>query len=126
MPLWPLAVHAVAVVLLAAAMLGLSHLLGERHRERGTDRPYEAGSPLIGGARRPLAARFYLVAVLFVLFDLEAIYLFAWALVARDLGRAGYAGILVFILLLGAALAYLWRSGALDWGARPDLRGTGR
>jgi NADH-quinone oxidoreductase subunit A len=63
--------------------------------------------------------RFYLVAVLFVIFDLEAVFIFAWAVAARQAGWAGYIEILVFIGVLAAALAYLWRVGALDWHQSP-------
>ena len=116
MPLWPMAVYFAAVVLLVAAMLGLSYVLGQRHRERATGLPYEGGLPSTGSSRVRLTARFYLVAMFFVIFDLEAVFLFAWAVAARELGWPGYWEILVFIAILVATLAYLWRVGALDWG----------
>ncbi len=115
MPLWPLLLYFVLVVLLVAAMLGASALLGERHHERATDAPYEGGIVSQGSARVRLSARFYLVAMFFVIFDLESVFLFAWAVAARELGWAAYLEALIFTLVLVAGLAYLWRVGALDW-----------
>jgi NADH-quinone oxidoreductase subunit A len=114
--LWPLGVYFIAVVILMVIILALSYVLGERHKEHATDEPYEAGAPIIGSARQRLNARFYLVAMFFVIFDLEAVFIIAWALAARPLGWAGYFEILIFIGVLLAALVYLWRVGALDWG----------
>lgn len=116
--LWPLGVYFVAVVVLLAGMLSISWVLGERHKERATDEPFESGVPVIGDTRQRLSAKFYLVAMFFVIFDLEAVFVIAWALAARPLGWAGYIEILIFIGVLMAALVYLWRLGALDWGTR--------
>jgi NADH-quinone oxidoreductase subunit A len=114
-PLWPLAVYGLLVILIVAGMIGISALLGQRHTERATGEPYESGIVSTGSARVRLSVSFYLVAMFFVIFDLEAVYLFAWAVAARELGWAGYAEVLVFVGILVAALAYLWRRGALDW-----------
>lgn len=116
--LWPLVVYFVVAVVLIAALLALSYVLGERHRGRATDEPFEAGVPVTGSARQRLTAKFYLVAMFFVIFDLEAVFIIAWALAARTLGWAGYIEIVIFIGILLAALVYLWRLGALDWGPR--------
>ena len=115
-PLWPLVVYFAAVILLVAGMLALSYLLGERHRARAMDEPYESGIVSTGSARLRFSAQFYLVAMLFVIFDLEAVFIFAWAIAFRELGWAGYVGVLIFIGVLVAALVYAWRRGALDWG----------
>ena len=114
--LWPLLVYFVLVIVLAAGMIGVSYLLGERHREKATGEPYESGITTTGTARLRLSARFYLVAMFFVIFDLEAAFIFAWAIAFRELGWLGYAEVVVFIGILLAALVYLWREGALDWG----------
>jgi len=114
--LWPLLVFAVAVVALVAVLLLVSHVAGERHSERATGDPYESGIASTGTARLRFPAKFYLVALLFVIFDLEAAFLFAWAVAATELGWSGYVGLLVFVLLLVAGLIYEWRQGALDWG----------
>ena len=116
--LWPLALYFVLVVALATALLIASAFLGERHREPSTGLPYESGIVSTGSARLRFAASFYLVAALFVVFDLEAAFLFAWAVALRDLGWPGYVEGVIFIGVLAAALAYLWRSGALDTAAR--------
>jgi NADH-quinone oxidoreductase subunit A len=113
--LWPLALYFGAVVFVAATMVLLSYVLGQRHHERATADPYESGMPVTGSARVRLSAKFYLVAMFFVIFDLEAVFIFAWAVSAREVGWAGYLEILVFIAVLAAALVYLWRLGALDW-----------
>jgi NADH-quinone oxidoreductase subunit A len=113
--LWTLGIYFVAVLLLVATMLAISHVLGERHNEHATGSPYESGILSEGSARVRLSAKFYLVAMFFVIFDLEAVFIFAWAVAARELGWAGYCEIFVFIAILAVALAYLWRLGALDW-----------
>jgi NADH-quinone oxidoreductase subunit A len=115
MDLWPLAVYLVVVTLLVIAMLGLSFVLGQRHHNRATGSPYESGILSQGSARVRLSAKFYLVAMFFVIFDIEAVFIFAWAVAVRETGWAGYAEALVFIVVLLATLIYLWRVGALDW-----------
>ena len=115
MHLWPLGVYLVIVVMLVVAMLGLSFVLGQRHHNRATGTPYESGILSEGSARVRFSAKFYLVAMFFVIFDLEAVFLFAWAVAVRETGWAGYAEVLLFITVLLATLAYLWRVGALDW-----------
>jgi NADH-quinone oxidoreductase subunit A len=96
-------------------MMLISYVMGERHREKETGEPYESGITTTGSARIRLSAQFYLIAMFFVIFDLESAFVVAWAIAARQLGWAGYAEILVFIGFLLAALIYLWRLGALDW-----------
>jgi NADH-quinone oxidoreductase subunit A len=113
---WPLLLFAGLVVVTVSAMLLLSTFLGERHEGRETGEPYESGMPTTGTARTPYPAQFYLVAVFFLIFDLEAVFLFAWAVAAEELGWRGYVEALVFIGVLLAALVYLWKEGALDWG----------
>jgi len=122
MDLWPLAVYLVIVVMLVVAMLGLSFVLGQRHNNRATGSPYESGILSQGSARVRLSAKFYLVAMFFVIFDLEAVFIFAWAVAVRELGWSGYAEAAVFIAVLLATLVYLGRVGALDWG--PGSRRT--
>lgn len=121
--MWPLAVYTAAVLVLAAVMIGLSYFLGQRHHERATGDPYESGIVTTGGARVRHSTRFYLMAVFFVVFDLEAVFLFAWAVAARDVGRPGFVSASIFIGVLLAALIYLWRDGALDWGPQTWKRG---
>lgn len=114
--LWPFAVYFVAVIALVVVMIGLSFILGQRHTDRATGEPYESGIVPSGSAHIRLSAKFYLVAMLFVIFDLEAVFIIAWAISFRETGWPGYVGVLVFIGILVAALVYEWRVGALDWG----------
>ncbi len=116
---WPLAAYLAAVVLVIAAVIAISSVLGQRHRERATGEPFESGILPTGSARLQFSAKFYLIAMFFVIFDLEAIFIFAWAVAAPELGWAGYIEILIFIAVLVAALIYLWRMRALDWGSYP-------
>ena len=120
--LWPLLIYLALVLVVVLGMLGLSHFLGQRHRERATGEPYESGIPPTGSARLRFDVRFYLVAMFFVIFDLEVVFLVAWAVAVRELGWSGYIEALVFIAVLGVALAYLWRIGALDWGTTALMR----
>src|SRR6202046_3273982 len=116
---WPLLVYFVFVIFLVAAVLIVSYLLGQRHSEPATGEPYEGGIVSEGSARVRFSVRYYLVGVFFVVFDLEAVFLFAWAGAAREVGWAGYCEVLLFVGVLVAALVYLWRVGALDWAREP-------
>jgi NADH-quinone oxidoreductase subunit A len=111
-----MAVYLIAVLLLVAAMLGLSYLLGQRHSDRSTGKPYESGIIPTESVATHFNVMFYLVAVLFVLFDIETIFVFAWSVALRELGWQGYMEMLIFIFVLLSALFYLWRLGVLDWG----------
>lgn len=122
-PLWPFAVYAAAALVVAGAMLGISYVLGQRHLGRETSEPYESGISSTGSARLRFSAHFYLIAMLFVIFDIEAVFLFAWAVAFRDVGWAGYLGALVFIAVLSIALLYEWRQGALEWRSRAPAGG---
>ncbi len=115
MTVWPLAVYSAAVFLIVVVMLSLSWVLGQRHREPATDSQYESGIVSQGSAHARLSVKFFLVAAFFVVFDLEAIFLFLWAVAGRDLGWPGYIEALIFSGILLAALVYLLRTGALDW-----------
>ena len=117
MDLWPLGVYVAIVLGLVGAMLGMSYVLGQRHHDRSTEFPYESGIVSEGSARVRLSAKFYLVAMFFVIFDLEAVFLFAWAVAVRETGWTGYAEAFVFVFILLVTLGYLWRVGALEWGS---------
>jgi NADH-quinone oxidoreductase subunit A len=121
---WALIAYIAAVVGLTAAVIAISSLLGQRHSERATGQPFESGVVPTGSARLQFSAKFYLIAMFFVIFDLEAIFVFAWAVAVPELGWAGYIEIAIFVMVLLAALVYLWRVRALDWG--PYLRRPAR
>lgn len=112
---WSFAVFLLGVVGLIAFMLGVSSLLGSKAVGRSKNDPFESGIVPTGGARLRLSAKFYLVAMLFVIFDVEALFLFAWSVSIRESGWAGFVEASIFIAILLAGLVYLWRIGALDW-----------
>lgn len=108
-------IYLTAVFVLVIFMVGASYLLGERHRERATDDPYESGMRVSASTiQNRVDIRFYLIAVFFVIFDLETVFLFAWAVGAREVGWPGYVVAITFIGVLLATLAYLWREGTLN------------
>jgi len=114
--LWPLALYLGLATLVVAGMLLLSAILGQRYSGGAAGDIYECGVVSTGSARMRFSAKFYLMAMFFVVFDLEAVFIYAYAVAFRDLGWLGYAEIVIFIFILGAALFYLWRTGALQWG----------
>ena len=116
--LWPLFLYGGIVLSLVAAMLGLSYVLGQRHKERATGEPYEGGILSTGHARLRFSSQFYMIAMLFVIFDVETVFIYSWAVAFRDLGWYGYFGVLIFVILLFIVLFYEWKNGMLDFG--PD------
>lgn len=114
-PVWPLVVYFAAILFVAGSILILAHFLGHRRRNPATIEPFESGIVSVGTARYRVPIPFYLLAIFFVIFDLEAVFLFAWAIAFRESGWPGYIEAMIFIGILGATLAYLWKLGALDW-----------
>lgn len=117
---WTLPLYIAVIVAAVLAIVAVSSVIGERRARAAPDEPFESGVVTVGYARFRVPAKFYLVAVFFVVFDLESAFLYAWSVSARTAGWAGYVSAMVFIVVLGAALAYLWRAGALDWAPRKD------
>ncbi len=113
---WPFLIYVAAVLVLVGVMIGLSWVLGERHKEKMTDEPYESGVPPTGNARLRFSSHFYLIAIFFVIFDLDAVFIMSWAVSFRELGVAGYLGIVVFIGILIVVLVYEIGIKALDFG----------
>jgi len=111
---WPLGVYFAGVFIVVAGMVVSSYVLGARTRNRKNILPYDSGIISTGSARVRLSADFYLFAMFFVIFDLESVFVYTWAIAVEELGWPGYASISVFVFSLAAALAYLWRLGALD------------
>ncbi|MEQ1868617.1 MAG: NADH-quinone oxidoreductase subunit A [Vicinamibacterales bacterium] len=99
-------------------MIGLSALLGPSRPSVEKSAPYECGMPAVGDARERQSVKFYLVAMIFLLFDIEVAFLYPWAMALRDLGWPGFVQVLLFMALLLTGYIYVWRKGALDWGAR--------
>jgi NADH-quinone oxidoreductase subunit A len=116
---WPLVAYFALVVLLVSAVLLASYALGSRHSEPAMGEPYEGGIVSEGSARVRVSVKYYLVAMFFVIFDLEAVFIFAWAGAVRELGWAGYGEVVLFVGVLLASLIYLWKIGALNWSRDP-------
>ena len=116
--LWPLVVYFVAVIALVLTMLGLSWVLGQQRANAATNDPFESGIVSVGSAQGRISVDFYLIAIFFVIFDLETVFIFAWAIAFFELGWQGYFAMLVFVFVLVIALIYEWRSGALEWGVK--------
>ncbi|MEX2263235.1 MAG: NADH-quinone oxidoreductase subunit A [Bryobacteraceae bacterium] len=112
---FPILVQAVIAMAVAGAMLGLSYLLGKKVRDRVKDLPYECGITPTGSARERFSVKFYLVGMLFILFDIEAVFLYPWVVVYRDLKMFAFVEMLIFIVLILAGFFYIWKKGVLDW-----------
>ena len=113
-----LIIYAVLVLILVAALLFLSGWLGEKKKEPDKPLPFECGIVPTGSARFRYPIPFYLVAAFFLIFDVEAVYLFSWAIAAEPLGWPGWLQISFFIIILLISLFYLWGKGGLEWGPR--------
>ena len=112
---FPVLVQALIAMALAAGLLSVSFILGKRVRNRVKDMPYESGIVPTGDARRRFSVKFYLVAMLFILFDIEAIFLYPWVVVYRELKMFAFVQMLVFVVLILCGFFYIWKKGALDW-----------
>ena len=117
----PLLIHFILAGALASALVLLSWIIGYRRPTRAKLSPYECGMTPIGDARERFSVKFYMVAMLFILFDVEAVFLYPWAIILKDLKRMGQAafGISEMFVYIGIVLVgfwYIWKKGALDWG----------
>jgi len=112
---FPVLLQIVIAMTIAAGMLGASYLLGKRVKNTVKDMPYESGIVPIGDARQRFSVRFYLVGMVFILFDIESIFLYPWAVVYRELKMFAFVEMLIFIVLIVAGFVFIWRKGALDW-----------
>src|ERR1700719_1527311 len=112
---FPVVVQTILAILVAGALITLSFVLGKRVKDRVKDSPYECGIAPTGSARERFSVKFYLVAIVFILFDIEAVFLYPWALVYRELKMFAFVEILLFIVLIVCGFFYIWKKGALDW-----------
>lgn len=103
------------IVVVAGGILLLSYLLGQHKRTREKMMPYECGMTPTGDARHRISIRFYLVAMIFILFDVEVTFLYPWAVIFKELKLFGFIEMLLFIMIVAAGFAYLWKKGVLDW-----------
>ncbi|MBK9167426.1 MAG: NADH-quinone oxidoreductase subunit A [Bryobacterales bacterium] len=112
---FPVLLQAALALAVAIALPVLSFVLGKRLKNAVKDLPYESGITPVGNARQRFSVKFYLVGMLFILFDIEAIFLFPWVVVYRELMLYGFVIMLVFIVLVLDGFFYIWKMGVLDW-----------
>lgn len=118
----PFLFYTALVLAVVVIMLGLSFFLGQKIRRKYKETPFESGIISVGSAQFRISVHFYLTAILFIIFDLEVVFLFAWAVAVEQAGWPGFIEISVFIVILLVALFYLWRIGALDWRTQTQKR----
>ena len=123
--LFPLIVYGVISVGLIAGFIVISSLLGQKRTDHATHDVYESGILPAGSPNIKISVPFYLTAILFIIFDLEAVFLFAWAISIREAGWVGFIEVFIFISILVAGLVYLYRSGALEWRTSRQIRDLG-
>jgi NADH-quinone oxidoreductase subunit A len=111
----PVLMQVVLAVIIAAALVSLSFVIGRRVKNVVKDEPYECGMTPTGDARGRFSVKFYLVAMLFILFDIEAIFLYPWAVVYKQLKMFAFLEMLVFVILILAGFFFIWKKGVLDW-----------
>src|SRR5215469_12804517 len=112
---FPIVVQVVIAAVLAAALIAISYIFGKKVRNRVKDMPYESGIVPTGDARQRFSVKFYLVAMLFILFDIEAIFLYPWVVIYRELKMFAFVEMLIFVVLILSGFLYIWKKGALDW-----------
>jgi NADH-quinone oxidoreductase subunit A len=111
----PVLLQVALAAIIAAALVALSYAIGHKVRNRVKDMPYECGISPTGDARGRFTVKFYLVAMLFILFDIEAIFLYPWAVVYKQLKMFAFVEMLIFIVLILAGFFFIWKKGVLDW-----------
>ena len=119
---FPVLLQALIAMALAAGLLTVSYLLGKRVKNKIKDTPYESGITPTGDARQRFSVKFYLVGMLFILFDIEAIFLYPWVVVYRNLKMFGFVEMLIFVILILSGFFYIWKKGALDWAESDRAR----
>ena len=119
----PLLIHFVMAGLLATGIVVLSRILGHRKPTRAKLSPYECGMVPVGNARERFSVKFYLVAMLFIIFDVEAVFLYPWAVILKDLKMFGFWEMLVYIGVVLVGFFYIWKKGVLNWGMPSARRG---
>jgi NADH-quinone oxidoreductase subunit A len=112
---FPVLVQILIAIAVAGGMIGMSAILGRRVKDSVKDSPYESGMKPVGGARERFSVKFYLVAMVFILFDIEAIFLYPWVVVYRELGFFGFFEMFLFVLLVLCGFFYIYKKGVLNW-----------
>jgi NADH-quinone oxidoreductase subunit A len=116
---FPIVLQIIIAMVIAGGMVGASYLLGQRVRNPVKDSAYESGMTPIGTARERFSVKFYLVAMIFILFDVEVVFLYPWAVVYRSLGLFGFIEMFLFFALVLCGFYYIWKKGVLDWSEEP-------
>ena len=121
---FPVLIQIIIAIGVATAMIGFSAILGRRVKDSVKSSPYESGMTPVGNARERFSVKFYLVAMVFILFDIEAIFLYPWAVVFRQLKMFAFFEMLLFIVLVLCGFYYIWKKGVLNWSieAKPRIR----
>src|SRR5579871_4091478 len=119
---FPVLVQAAIALALAAGLIGASSALGKRARSPQKDTPYECGMAPAGSARERFSVKFYLVGMIFILFDIEAVFLYPWAVVYRELKMFAFAEMFLFVILILVGFFYVYKKGALDWSSEADRK----
>src|SRR5436305_12300621 len=119
---FPVLLQGLIAMTIAGALLLISFLLGKKVHNRVKDLPYECGITPTGSARERFSVKFYLVGMLFIVFDIEAVFLYPWVVVFRDFKMVAFVEMLIYIALVLAGSFYIWKQGALDWsGEDPSI-----
>ncbi len=119
---FPIVVQIVIAIAVAGGLIAASTLLGKRGKSPLKDTPYESGMAPIGSARERFSVKFYLVGMIFILFDIEAVFLYPWAVAFRELKMFGFVEMLLFVALILVGYVYVWKKGALDWSQTKEPR----
>lgn len=122
---FPILVQIVIALVVAVGMIGASALVGRRVKDKVKDVPYESGMLPVGNARERSSVKYYMVAMVFILFDVEAIFLYPWAVVYRELKMFAFGEMLVFVVLVLCGFFYIWKKGVLDWALESTASGGG-
>jgi len=120
----PILLQVILAMVVAGGLIGASALLGKRVRSRIKEMPYECGIVPRGTAREPVSVKYYLMAMIFILLDIETVFLYPWAVVYRELKLFAFLEMLLFVALILAGFFYIWRKGALDWSVEEGEEGT--
>jgi NADH-quinone oxidoreductase subunit A len=122
---FPVLIQVLIAIAIAAGLVAASSLLGKRARSPLKDSPYESGMAPVGSASERFSVKFYMVGMIFILFDIEAVFLYPWAVVYRKLKMFGFFEMLIFVLLVLVGFFYVWKKGALDWSLTPEQKKEG-
>src|SRR5579871_328475 len=117
---FPVLLQAILAAVIALALVTLSYVIGRKVKNKVKDMPYECGIAPTGDAQHRFSVKFYLVAMIFILFDIEAIFLYPWAVVYKQLKMFAFLEMLMFVVLILAGFFFIWKKGVLEWAQNED------